>query len=608
MLSIPIDMTVLKDHVKMIAGVLILFSSLVAGSSRAADPEYMKLDYKEVPALEIKGYWDTTGVFVAMDIEELPKPRRPKLRGEIQAVDLRNEEITMYDIPISVDEETQFTDAEKGVSELRDLEPGQRAEVSCKVNKEGQWEARKIKVSDIKESDKIKGTLTRAAVDGNPPDTLEIDGLLILLIKETDVNEPGSFFEEIEFDELAFSGAEEHSKGIILGNDFHLNADYRQTVRTEKEYDLSELYRADHNDVEPEARLELTGYFGNNLRAFFQLRARRQYAFDSDRDISQSRELDAGDTQLFLFARDMGMEGLAFKIGRQDIDEPREWLFDEYLDAIRIYYYGREPFVMEAALIHSVAELKTKFETWTDFFGQVRWYFDKHSRLRSYILLRKDSDEARNREPVWWGIGYDGRPHSRIRTWSELAVMRGTDKGEDLRAWGFDLGTTVVPFNHRLSPFLTLSYAVGSGDKTGGDGIDNDFRQTGYEDNVGGLGGVTYVRYYGELLDPELSNIRILTLGLGFRPLRRSSIEAFYHSYRQDRADDKLRSDLIDPPARPNGVSRDVGWELDMLLGVSEIWQRISLSWVVAVFSPHQAFAPRLEKAVLNRLNLKIDL
>lgn len=207
MLLIPTDMTPLKFPVKKIAGLLILCSSLVAASSRAGDPEYMKLDYEEVPAVEIKGYWDTTGVFVATDIEELPEPTRPKVRGEIQAVDVNNLEITMYGMSIKIDDDTQFMDSEKGISEISDLEAGQRAEVSCRINSEKEWEARKVKVIDIKESDKIKGSVTHSAVDGDPPDTLEIHGLPILLIKETDVNEPGSFFEENGFRKIDLAEA-----------------------------------------------------------------------------------------------------------------------------------------------------------------------------------------------------------------------------------------------------------------------------------------------------------------------------------------------------------------------------------------------------------------
>lgn len=587
--------------------VLCIFLATVS-ISNAQRPEYMKLDYQEVPAVEIKGYWDTPGVFVATDIEELPRSRRPKLRGPIQSIDLRNMEITMYGIPIGVDDETQFPESEEEVSAIEDLRVGQRIEVSCKADKDNQWKARKIRTSDIKESDKIKGSITKALVDGDPPDTLEIHGLIILLTRETDINEPGSFFEEIEFDKLAFASVEDNSDGVVLGKNLHFNADFRQTIRTESEYDLSESISSDHNDVEPEIRLELTGYWNDRFRTFAQLRLRKQYPFNSERSTSQSREPDAGDTQLYFLARDIGVNGLTFKIGRQDMEEPREWLFDEYLDAVRIYYYGRQPLIFEAALMHALAPGSEKFETWTDIFGQTRWHFNSHSRLRGYFLLRKDSDEARNREPVWWGVGYDVRVRRMIRTWMEVAIMRGTDKGEKLRASAFDIGGTFRPGDYRFAPLLTLAYARGSGDETGGDGIDNDFRQTGYEDNTGYLGGVFTTRYYGEVLDPELSNIRILTLALGFRPLKEMSFEAVYHSYRQDQPDDKLRGDLIDPPARPNEISDDIGWEIDFLLGVSRLWRRVTLSWVTAIFNPGRAFEPFLEKAVLNRFNLKIDL
>jgi alginate production protein len=258
--------------------------------------------------------------------------------------------------------------------------------------------------------------------------------------------------------------------------------------------------------------------------------------------------------------------------------------------------------------MHAIAPLKEKIETWTDVLGQVRWYFDRHSRIRGYVLLRKDSDEIRNREPVWWGVGFDGRMHRMIRTWMEIAVMRGTDKGRKLRSWAYDIGATFKPIDHRSAPFLTLAHARGSGDETGGDGIDNNFRQTGYEDNVDSFGGVITTRYYGEVLDPELSNLKILTLALGIRPLNVMSLEAVYHSYRQDQLDDRLRGDLIDPPARPNEISDDIGWELDFLVGVSKLWRRVNLSWVIAIFNPGKAFDPFLENAILNRLNLKIDL
>jgi alginate production protein len=335
---------------------------------------------------------------------------------------------------------------------------------------------------------------------------------------------------------------------------------------------------------------------------------RKQYPFKSERNTSQSRDLDAGDTQVYFLARDVGVKGLTFKIGRQDVEEPREWLFDEYLDAIRVYYYGHLPVVAEAAVFHAVAPLKDKIETWTDIFGQLRWHFDKHSRARAYFLLRRDSDETRNREPVWWGAGYYGNAGKMIRAWTDLAIMRGEDKGETLQAYGIDLGAIITAADIRFSPSITLSYALGSGDKSGGDQIDNNFRQTGYEDNVDNFGGIPTLRYYGEILDPELNNIKIFTAAVGFRLLNNSSIEAIYHSYRQHHPDDKLRGDLIDPPARPNGMSDDIGWEIDLIIGIRNLWERVSLSWVFGIFKPGDTFSPFLESAIMNRLNLKIDL
>ena len=424
--SIQADPLFRYGWIQRVLGISLFLSAIALTPSKAGQPEYMELDYHKVPALEFKGYWDTSGVFVATDLEELPKPRLPKLRGSIQGIDLENGIITMYGVPIEIYDKTQFLEAEEEYS-LDDLKIGQRIEVSCKIDESGRWKARKVKVKGIKESDKIKGTITRISVDGNPPDTVEIHGLIILLIRETDLNEPGSFFEEEEFEELALAGAESNSEGIILGEKLLLNGDYRQTIRRETEFDLSEFIAADHSDVEPQLRLELTGYWNKSFRTFFQLRMRKQYSFNSERNISQSRELDAGDTQLYLLARDVGVNGLTFKVGRQDVEEPREWLFDEYLDAIRIYYYGREPLILDAALMHTVAPLSEKIETWTDVFGQVRWYFDSHSRIRGYVLLRKDSDEIRNREPVWWGIGYDGRMRGgMIRTWMDT-YCRGSN-------------------------------------------------------------------------------------------------------------------------------------------------------------------------------------
>jgi len=590
---------------------MILSSTIALSTARSGEPEYMKLNYQEVPAVEVKGFWDTSGVFVATDIEELPKKRLPKLRGEIQKIDKDAKTITMYGRQIKIEDRTQFLETVDEEFTIDNLQEGKRVEISCKVGGDGAWKARKIKVKLIKESNKIKGTLTGISVDGNPPDTLEIFGLLIILNRETDVNEPAGSTGAIEkylFDELAYEDAESNSGGFTINRKLHFSIDYRHGFTGETDYDLSDRFRSDHNETEPQIRLELASYLNERFRTFARLRIRKKFFLNSDRQNPPSEDLDVRISQLYFLARNSGVTGLAIQVGRQKFDEPREWLFDEYLDAIRIYYYALQPVVFETALIHSVFPLKEKYETWIDIFGQISWHFNRKSRLRGYVLLRKDSDESRNREPVWFGAGCYANIQPLFKPWLELALLRGEDKSEKQRASALDVGATFKVMDNIFVPSITVSYAIGSGDETGGDGISNEFRQTGYEDNVDYFGGVNTMHYYGEVLDPELSNLKVLTLGLSFKPIENGSVEVIYHSYRQNHADDKLRGELVDPTGNPSGINDDIGWELDFVIGLSNLWQRVDLSWVYGLFYPGQAFNPYMEVASLNKLNLKIEL
>ena len=589
-----------------------LVLSMIADQALAGEPEYMKMDFKVIKAVEVEGYWDSSGFFIATDIEELPNPRRPKLRGEITEIDLEKSEITMYGMDIEIDEQTQFIESGDGDMSIESLKVGQRVEISCNIDDDdGEWEARKIKTRGIKDSDKIKFAIAKFHIDGIPPDTLEVDGLKIILDEKTDVNEPASSIEDMEnnlFDDLLQNDVRYTDNVKLLGGDFYLAANYRTTLRSETEYDLSESTESDYNNMEPELRLEVSHYEKGLFSAYGQLRVRKKYNFNTDRINPPSQDLDLKLTQLYVLLRDLGTSGLALQTGRQDFDEPREWLFDEYLDAVRLYYYGRAPLLFEGAVIHAVSPLKDKFKTWTDIFFQTRYYLNNDSFLRGYILSRSDSDNDRNREPRWFGLGFYGEFDNGFRPWLEASIMRGTDKGEDQKASAVDAGITVSAVNIDFEPSLTVGYAYASGDKTGGDGESNDFRQTDYEDNVDYLGGVNTVKYYGELIDPELTNLNIFTAGAGIKPIENGSLEIIYHNYEQDQPDNELKGDLIDPPARPNGIDTWLGWEIDFVLGISNIWERVTFSWIYAIFKPGDAFAPYREYASLNKFNLKIDI
>jgi len=151
---------------------------------------------------------------------------------------------------------------------------------------------------------------------------------------------------------------------------------------------------------------------------------------------------------------------------------------------------------------------------------------------------------------------------------------------------GLDLRTTWAA---RLPwrPALTLAYAFGTGDAGSGHGTDRAFRQTGLELDRDRFRGVARFQTYGALLDPELSNLHIVTGALGFRFLPASSLELIYHYYRQAQPATFLRNAGLD--GHLTGNSRALGQELDAVLSLRE-WEHVDLQFVGALFYSGSAY------------------
>lgn len=135
--------------------------------------------------LSFEGRWGDGAAFVATSIEELPQSSRPKLRGAIQAVQRDGGSLTMFGRTIRVTSDTEFEEA----ASLDALAPGQRAEITCKTEALGEWVARKVKTLGLKQNDKIKGPITRAATE-NGAVRLEIEGLPIVVPSKLQIESP----------------------------------------------------------------------------------------------------------------------------------------------------------------------------------------------------------------------------------------------------------------------------------------------------------------------------------------------------------------------------------------------------------------------------------
>ena len=139
------------------------------------------------------------------------------------------------------------------------------------------------------------------------------------------------------------------------------------------------------------------------------------------------------------------------------------------------------------------------------------------------------------------------------------------------------------------------------GDGNTGNGTDGNFRQTRLQDNNGKLGGVTSFRYYGELVDPELANLHIGTLGVGFLFTQKGSVDLLAHYYLQDKAVRKIIDSDIDQ--KPNGIDRELGWEVDAVIGWRPV-RSLDFEFVLGWFKPGKAFRQR-DDAWVSKLQIR---
>jgi len=141
-----------------------------------------------------------------------------------------------------------------------------------------------------------------------------------------------------------------------------------------------------------------------------------------------------------------------------------------------------------------------------------------------------------------------------------------------------------------FEPRLYAGYAVGSGDSTVQGSEDRSFRQTGIQTNEAGFGGAERFNSYGLLLDPELSNLSVVTAGAGISLLHSSSLDLVYHHYRLVEPATALRNARIETPL--DGRSRALGEEVDVVLAVEE-WERFEVQVQASAFRAGKAFGTK---------------
>lgn len=342
--------------------------------------------------------------------------------------------------------------------------------------------------------------------------------------------------------------------------------------------------------VVPELGLGIDFEVSDTIDAYLSLLAEGWWAVDRGRERSlEKSESSLNVSELYFDFYDITDE-LSFRVGRQTFADPREWLYVEELDGIRAFYdYDDLTLELSASrereFTRDIFENDASEERVNNYILSGSYQLADDHQAGAYALVRDDQLGSVN--PIFYGLRASGAVTDSLDYWLELGHVRGRDGSDRLRGYGVDLGGT-YRVDAPLEPSLTLGYAFGSGDSDPENEVDRQFRQTGLHDNNGSFNGIQGFSYYGETLDPDLSNLQIVTAGVGIRPSELSSVDLIYHHYQQDVAtDDFIEGSLLLVPT--NGESRDVGQAVDLVIGYQpfeDIWLRSRLGH----FMPGDAF------------------
>ena len=246
----------------------------------------------------------------------------------------------------------------------------------------------------------------------------------------------------------------------------------------------------------------------------------------------------------------------------------------------------------------------------------VNWRYFKNHGLDLFFLYQNDSSPTpsvgavvnADREDdsdarLWWGgVRASGNEpmgtYGELSYWADAAMVLGKETFLELdnltgnrevvtsrtrrqvRGWALDLGAR---WQSQLpgEPLFTLGYAVGSGDKKSEKGTDRAFRQTGLQSTD------EEFRIYGELLQPELSNLSIPVVAVQFPILSKTYIEFAYRHFRQVHPAPFVRDGRI--KADPNGIKKNIGQEW-MLYSLIKQWKNIEIELVGAAFRAGNAY------------------
>lgn len=530
-----------------------------------------------------KGSLDAQGVFVASELELLPPADKEELIGTAGAFDSQHGEFTLLGLAVTVSERCEWQELSA------ESVAGKRVKV------EGRWRGRKqVSARQIAPRgsgrDRIVGridAIERSADGGIELSMLDLRVRLIDTLKLASEQPlaqlplaPVRVVPQTGSEQLYQSQEDQTLGSIQLGANWKLGLLLELELQNEGGYDLDRTQPSSELKWLASLRAQLSWQPSEHFEALFAPR----YDYDA-RDVqlegySGTAQPHWSEAWIAWHAHtDLALD---LYLGRQRFDDEREWLYKRNLDAARLIW-SNAVIEVEASASTVLDDGSTRDENSTN---MMLYVSNRNSKrhLAAYVVDRRDDSNPRD-YPFHFGVRAIGEFVPGVDSWLELSGLSGYSDNRNLRGYAIDVGASVQP--DWAGPYYGIAgYAWASGDDPDTPD-DESFRQTGLQKNNGRFGGVTSYRYYGELLDPELSNLGIATLGAGWRISKSVSLDLIWHGYRQSEPSTTLRNAQL--RTQPDGVHDRLGSEWDLVLGIrpSSIWD---LEFVFGQFLPGAAF------------------
>jgi alginate production protein len=559
-------------------------------------------DREETPAsvvqvghwLQIRGEYRGDGRFEPRNIELVAPERYDELIGTIREFDADSGRFTLLGLPVEIEPKTTFARLERNALE------GQRVKLEGYFRGEKPFTAREITPRGGSR-DRITGRVD-AIRETERGTEFQIMNLTVLVPAGMDIEHSRQVEEyltsESRIQAIVDRGKDEEDlfgKGIRISDNLLVFGQVQTSIFVEDEFDLDQRDAEDVVDYLAAFKGRVVYNPSDNFFSVLELNYRRIWREDDREGRIDIRNERIGEAY-FYWLDPLGM-GLDFQLGRVDYDDEREWLYDQYLDGPKLIWL-RNDVRVELSLTTVLSSGSPVDEDATNRMLYVS-NTDEDRHLAAYVIHR-DFDFPLQAQRTHYGVRVIGDWLPEQKSWLEISRMEGETGPTDAAGWGFDMGTS-WEFHDRFA--LSGGYAFGSGDRPDS-GKDETFRQTGLQDNNGKFAGVTSFRFYGEVADPELANLKVLTFGLGWLPRRRVSLDLVGHRYWQHRLSRRWLESQIDK--NPNGRNSELGWEVDLVLG----W-RTNRQWDLEVvagwFRPGDAF-DRADDAFFGKVQFRYRL